>query len=215
MIDQSLSGKNSRTGTFEGWENRVADVGRRAQIGGVFTSGREILAPWEVPDHLVIETNTGKLPWLFRTGDHAMIIAEELFQIIEGFDPGLHQGFPLRVTWRNRSDCPGAWRLLNIHRSEDSITEHGTAFWSSYGVRRVERDGKTVLEDDRATIIARHLSYRPKQVTVNPSRISGTSHLWREPRFGDALLCSEPLWAALNPTARKRVAGFAARLLRT
>jgi hypothetical protein len=96
VIDQYVNGRNQRTGEFRGWEARVPDVDRRSDIGGVFTSGREVLAPWEVPEHLVITANTGKLPSLFRTGSHALIVSEVLFDVIEAFDPGMHQGFPGR-----------------------------------------------------------------------------------------------------------------------
>jgi hypothetical protein len=215
VIDQYVNGRNQRTGEFRGWEARVPDVDRRSDIGGVFTSGREVLAPWEVPEHLVITANTGKLPSLFRTGSHALIVSEVLFDVIEAFDPGMHQGFPLRVTWRNLTDCPGNWRLLNIHRFENSISEHGTRFRPTYGVRRVQRKGVTVIEDDRDRIIARHLDYQSKTVVVNPSALSGACHLWREPKFGDAILCSEPLWKALNAAPIKRIAGFPAILLRS
>jgi hypothetical protein len=88
-----------------------------------------------------------------------------------------------------------------------------TSFWRTCGVRTVERDGKTVIEVDHDTIIARHLRHLPKRMTVNPSLLCGACHLRHEPKFGDAIPCSDPLRKALPPKTAKRAARFPAILL--
>jgi hypothetical protein len=222
VIDQAHSGRNSRTGQFEHWDAKVPDVSHRARITRAFQNGGEELAPWEVPEHLKITARTGKLPFFFTTGNHGRVIHGILADIVERFDPGQHQFFPLRVTWRNGDEIAGPWFLLNIVRAEDTICEAGTKYRAIYGGEyvEVERDGRKTWMEDKSKIIARHLDYSlgpqktGKKVIYDPARLSGNSHLWRELRFGDAILCSDELWAALNPKGPKRIAGFKAKQMR-
>lgn len=220
VIDQQNAGRNSRTGQFQNWDSKVPDIHRQAAIARVFDHGGELLAPWEVPDHLAIWSRTGKLPVFFTTGSHGVVISGELADIIERFDPGQHQFFPLRVTWRNGDDIPGPWFLFNICRAEDSICEAGTTFRTNYGGSYVVENGTSRWVKDRSRINGRHLNYSlgpdrsGKKVTYDPARLTGQSHMWREPKFGSAILCSDALWAALNPGSPKRVAGFKASAMR-
>ncbi|MEJ6391503.1 imm11 family protein [Gymnodinialimonas ulvae] len=221
VIDQAMSGRNSRTGEFVNWDNRVPQLDRRAELSRIFHTGCEQLAPWEVPEHLKISARTGKLPLFFTTGAHGRVIHQSLVKEIEAFDPGQHQFFTLRVTWRNGDEIEGPWFLLNVYRAEASIADAGTAFRAIHGWKTISTEDGTPREvRDPDKIVARYLDYyvgphkRGKRVVYDPARLSGESHLWREPRFGDAVLCSDALWKAFNPTAPKRIAGFRAKELR-
>ncbi len=220
VIDQAQSGRNSRTGQFQYWDAKIPDVSHRARITRAFQIGGEELMPWEVPEHLKITARTGKLPFFFTTGNHGRVIHGALADIIETFDPGQHQFFPLRVTWRNGDEIEGPWFLLNITRSEDSICEAGTAYRATYGGEYVEAEGRKTWVQDKSKIITRRLDYylgpkkTGKKVVYDPARLWGRSHFWREKRFSDAILCSDELWAALNPEGPKRIAGFKAQPMR-
>ncbi len=173
VFDMTLVGPIMQIGRLQGFDERIPDLHRRADITGVFKDGGRLLAPDELPQGVVLERRT-RLPDGFLTQDGLHVVSDAARQAVEALEPERHQFFPFTLHWRNGERPEGTWWGLNVTQKRDSVVEEGSA------VRRMFSDPRKLHVLDR------------KQVVLDPARI-GDVHLWREERFMLELFCSDAL----------------------
>ena len=74
-----------------------------------------------MPDRLVIEKRRKSMPDGFLSQSSIFVASARAKEIIESFDPGVHQFFPLDVTWRNGDPVGGEWYSFNVYARQDSV----------------------------------------------------------------------------------------------
>ncbi len=182
VFDMSLVGPISQIGRLQGFDDRISDLQRRADISGVFKDGSRLLAPDELPEGVVLERRT-RLPDGFRTDGGLHVFSDAARQAVEALEPGRHQFFPLSLHWRNGERPENTWWGLNVTQKRDSVVQEGSA------VRRRYRDDEPVRAGVRQDVLQ---MLDRKQIILDPARISD-AHLWREERFTSELFCSDAL----------------------
>lgn len=188
-----LVGPIVQIGRIEGWEQKIPDVHRRAEISDVFQNGGRLLAPDELPESVVLERRRDRLPDGFRTDRGLHVASDAARQAVEELELGRHQFFPLVLRWRNGEPVGGTWWGVNVTQRRDSVVEEGSR------VRRMFRDDEPVRAGTRQDVL--HLLDH-KQIVLDPARTGG-AHLWREERFISELFCSDALQAALKARGLK------------
>ena len=112
------------------------------------------------------------------------VVSGRAKEVIERFDPDLHQFFPVPLRTKRGEEIEGPWFMMNVTVRQDSIVME-----KSRVIRSERRPDK--LNDFRVTSST-------KDVVVDPSRQSPDIHFWREARFQGSLLGSDDFVAALK-----------------
>ena len=165
-----------------GWERKVPDLKRRADLSGCFRDGDGRVDPSEVPDTVELLEQRDPLPDAFTVMDGLLLVTGEVKEVIEGLDPGRHQFVPVRVTDKDGTPIEKDWHVLLItHRQDALITERSDVRSSDpFG-----RGGTFLLAIGGP-------------VALDLGKLD-QSHLWRERRLqgGRTLFMSGKLQAAL------------------
>ena len=178
---------------LKGFDERIPDLHRRAEIAGVFKDGSRPLAPDELPSGVVLTERRPRLPDGFRTDNSLHVVSDAARQAIEALEPETHQFFPLALRWRNGERPEGTWWGLNVTQTRDSVVEAASK------VRRMFRDDEPVRAGVRQDVLQ---FLDRNQVALDPGRVGG-AHLWREERFILELFCSDALHDAFKAQGLK------------
>lgn len=156
---------------------------KAVSIAGAWKFGRRPLEAREMPKVLLTTRSRKVWPSAFETTNGLNVVAEDAKGIIEAFDPGTHQFFPLKLQSKRGIEVPGPWYAMHVHVEQNSIL--------------VEQSRVSVNKNNPQKLCSFYSDTDPSQVFVDPARQSGL-HLWREARFAGSLLGSDAFVAELN-----------------
>lgn len=131
-----------------------------------FTEDKGQLAPHEIPDEFRLRETHKSLGALIGLGERHLAVNETLKEIIESFEPGVHQFWPLRITMPKGREYPVPYYGLRIGTFLDSfVPERSEGFHSSSEITTYYANNDT--KKGYASLC------------VAESVVAG-SHLWRE-----------------------------------
>ena len=137
-----------------------------------------------MPEILRLTRHYTKLPDIFKTQDGAIVVSQRLRDQIEGFDPGRHRFFPIRID--NLDDGISRF-LLNAHVGQDSIVD------AQSNVRTMAFKGH---DSNRMSMVLH--STRQKTIPAEgevdvafDGNALGNLHLWRELRYPGQMFVSD------------------------
>lgn len=113
--------------------------------------------------------------------------------LVEEFEPGLHEFFPLSLVWEDGSPIEGDWFIFNCTVSVDTLfPEKSGAVW---------RDNVNGMP---------HISLRPNHDWVLSRPAIGGRHLWcsKRIRLGNGFYCSDVFYEELK---RRKIKFIAAK----
>ena len=156
-----------------------------------------------MPDSARIFTGHKALHDVFHV-ETELAVSRRFMEIIEAFEPGVHQFFPVRLLRKNGEPFEGEYFLLNIRVAFNALnTDQSDLHWTE-----VEREGLTVRLP--------HITFG--RIVLQKGAVEG-HHLWRhkvtwqeegaELGFGTArVFCSDALYQEI---LRKKIKKFNAR----
>jgi hypothetical protein len=129
------------------------------------------------------------------------VVSERAKDVIERFDPGLHQFFAVPLRTKRGIEIEGPWFIMNVTVRQDSIVVEKSRVQMS--TRRPDK------------LNSFWVNSTTKDVVVDTSRLSPNIHFWREARFQGSLLGSGDFVAALKDAGIKFFPSYAATDLST
>lgn len=175
----------------------VGEEGRKTlDIVGGWRTGQRKTLPEEMPKTLVARKPRKKWPDAFTGVNGIHVVSERAKDIIERFDPDLHQFFPVLLVTKRGVEIEGPWFIMNVIVRQNSIV--------------VEKS--RVLVNPRAPdrLCSFFSSSKTEDVIVDPSKLSSDIHFWREARFMGSLMGSDSLVAALKDAGVKFFSAYRA-----
>ena len=174
----------SQDSDLPGYDEKVPDLERRAELSDHFRDGKGRVDPSETPDVVRLRGKKGRnLPDGFKVYDGLLLVTGEVKAVIEGLDPDRHQFVPIRVIERDGTPIEKDWHVLVItHRQDTLLPEASDLRWS-------DPSGKG------GTYRFTH----PEDIALDLARLDG-SHIWRERQLqgGRTLFMSHALRTALK-----------------
>ena len=174
----------SQDSDLPGYEEKVPDLERRAELSDHFRDGKGRVDPSETPDVVRLRGKKGRnLPDGFKVFNGILLVTGEVKAVIEGLDPDRHQFITIRVTERDGTPIEKDWHVLVItHRQDTVLPEASDLRWSDpFG--------------NGGTFLFTH----PDHIALDLARLDD-SHLWRERQLqgGRTLFMSDALRTALK-----------------
>jgi len=184
VFDPSAEAPMHIVGDLVGWEEKLTSGREPYDLNKAFSNGSLWLDEKVMPDRLVIDKRRKWKPDGFRSQDSILVASSQAREIIESFDPGVHQFFPLEVTWRNGEPIGGEWFSFNAYARQDSIVIEQSTLRQCGGPAK-------------KNFPAIPITYRKKDVALIEARL-GSLNLWRELNVDHSLLNSDALHDAFR-----------------
>ncbi len=185
------------------WRERFPNVGEGSSrtldiVDGWRSGWRKMLAE-EMLKELVADKPRKSWPDAFTTRSGLHIVSERANDVIERFDPDLHQFFPLRLRTKRKVEIVGPWFAMNVTVRQNSIV--------------VEKSHVLVSKKYPDKLCSFFCDTRPGGFIVDAARLSPSIHFWREARFEGSLLGSYALVDALKAGGLKFFPSYRATAL--
>lgn len=169
------------------WNERYMNPARGAE-------GNEAVSAWRdakrksVPEELpkVLVADKPRKTWRDAfTGWHGIhVVSGRAKDVIERFDPDLHQFFEVPLRTKRGIEIEGPWFIMNVTVRQDSIVMEKSRVQTS--TRRPDK------------LNSFWVNSTTKDVVVDTSKLSPDIHFWREARFQRSLIGSDAFVAALK-----------------
>ncbi len=167
-------------------------------VMNAWRSGMAPNQPEDMPKVLVLDRPMRTQKDAFKTVNALHVVSQRAKDVIEEFDRGRHQFFPLEIRTKRDVVVEGPWFSMNVHTIQDSI---------------IVEKSRVVINKRNPDELCSFAGFSKKGgVVVDPSRQSGV-HLWREKRFRGSLLGSDALVAELKAQGVKFFPAFQAKNL--
>ena len=170
------------------WDERFLIPGPQAMAAldavEAWRSGARKTTPDEMPRELVARKPRKSWPDAFEGVYGILVVSDRAREVIERFDPGLHQFFPVRLVTKRGVEIEGPWFMMNVTVRQNSIL--------------VEKSFVAVNPNFPDTNCSFYADSGTKDVIVDSSRLSPDIHFWREARFQGSLMGSDAFVAALK-----------------
>ena len=174
------------------WEERYMNPARGeegVQAVHAWRDGKRKSVLEELPRFLVADKPRKTWPDAF-TGWHGIyVVSGRAKNVIERFDPDLHQFFEVPLRTKRGVEIEGPWFIMNVTVRQDSI------------VVEKSRVQKSTRRPDKLNSF--WVNSTTEDVVVDHSRLSPDIHFWREARFEGSLLGSAPFVTALEEAGVK------------
>jgi hypothetical protein len=174
------------------WDERYMNPARGeegVQAVHAWRDGARKSLPEELPKVLVADKPRKSWPDAF-TGWHGIhVVSGRAKDVIERFDPDLHQFFEVPLRTKRGIEIEGPWFIMNVTVRQNSIV--------------VEKSRVKVNDNFPDTLCSFYSTSQTKDVVVDTSRLSPDIHFWREARFRGSLLGSGVFVAALKEAGVK------------
>ncbi|WP_247076746.1 DUF1629 domain-containing protein [Pseudohalocynthiibacter sp. F2068] len=168
-------------GDFPEFFKLVPDLHTRSVLSGVYRYGKRTLTSDEVPREVVLHKKRKSMPDCFLTTGSLALVTSKVREILEQFDPGLHQFFPIDVRFKSSTQPEGEYFAMNVTRMQDSIVDDVSSVAPFHG---------HVSEK-------MHIHHFRKNATVRKFALSG-ANLWREKRYPASFMMSDAFFEALK-----------------
>lgn len=175
------------------WKQRYPYVGEGSEktidIVDGWRSGKRKTLPEEMPTELVADKPRKSWPDAFTGVNGIHVVSGRAKDVIERFDPDLHEFFPVVLRTKRGVEIEGPWFAMNVTVRQSSIV--------------VEKSRVHVNDDFPDTLCSFYSTSQTKDVIVAHSKLSPDIHFWREARFQGSLLESDAFVAALKEAGIK------------
>ena len=154
---------------------------------GILRDGVKIEFPDLMPTHANAKhpkTARKRNPSVTKLSGGIWGISDEVKEIVERFEPGVHQFFPLDITYPDGTNPPFRYNIMNIHRRVEALD-----------FERSAANG-CVIKDATRSFPYRRWSTSPKCV-FRRSVVEGL-HLWLEPGTAWEVIASDELVATFE-----------------
>lgn len=125
----------------------------------------------EAPEKVLLKKQAASLPDIFSARSGVRIISERVRQILEAFDPGVHQILPIEAFYRDGSKPDTAYFFLNVTKHLDTVIDEASSVKMAFQI--VGEKSRDQMELDPPT--ARNLVIRKDRAAEH--------NLWREKRY--------------------------------
>lgn len=154
-----------------GWEEKY-DAGKIAKdVPTIFRRGNRRLEPGEAPEQVLFSKKAEKPPDIFSARNGVRIITDRVRQILEDFDPGVHQIIPIEAVYKDGSKPDAPYFIMNVTMHLDAVNEELSSV-------RMEKQFSGVISRDRMVMepMTSH------DLVLKKEAIQG-HHLWRQNRY--------------------------------
>ncbi len=154
-----------------GWSEKYHSGEIADDVASVFHSGQRRLEPGEAPKKVLLKKQAAKLPDLFSASGGARIITDRVRQILEAFDPGVHQILPIEAFYRDGSKPDTAYFFMNVTKRLDTVIDEASNVemsWQFSGIKTTERMELSPPSS--------------KDLVLRKEKTAG-NNLWREKRY--------------------------------
>lgn len=186
------------------WEERYMNPARieegTAAVGAWRDADRKSV-PEELPKFLVADRPRKTWPDAFEGVNGILVVSGRAKEIIERFDPDLHQFFEVPLRTKRGVEIEGPWFIMNVTLRQSSIV--------------VKKSRVTVNPDFPDKLCSFYPTSDTKDVIVDRGQLSPDIHFWRETRFQGSLLGSDAFVAALKEAGVKFFSSYPATDLST
>ncbi|CTQ33403.1 imm11 family protein [Jannaschia rubra] len=145
--------------------------------------------PEELPKVLVADKPRKTWPDAFTGWHGILVVSGRARDVIERFDPGLHQFFEVPLRTKRGVEIEGPWFIVNVTVRQSSIV--------------VEKSRVLANDDFPDTLCSFWVNSTTKDVVVDTKRLFPDIHFWREARFEGSRLGSDASVAALKEAGVK------------
>ena len=174
------------------WNERYMNPARGeegVQAVHAWRDGARKSLPEELPKVLVADKPRKSWPDAFTGMNGIYVVSGRAKDVIERFDPDLHQFFEVPLRTKRGIEIEGPWFIMNVTVRQDSIDIEKS---------RIQRS--TRFPDTSNSF---WVNSTTKDVVVDTSRLSPDIHFWREARFDGSLMGSDAFVAALKEAGVK------------
>lgn len=195
VVQVTLQGPYQQLGTYKEFQERF-ERKERLKYVHAWKYGYHQLHPEQVPEILRLKKSRKSLRDAFRSLNGIGLVSDDLREVIEGFDPGGHQFFPIRVEFPRGKLPEKKYNVINITTQKKTIIPELSAVdGPRYG------QFYSVIE---------HL----KDVSFTPACREGT-HMWREEGFDNEHFISDELEAAIREKGLKYLKYWPGKIVET
>ncbi|WP_281824721.1 imm11 family protein [Jannaschia rubra] len=169
------------------WNERYMNPARGEEGSEAVSAWRDAKrksVPEELPKVLVADKPRKTWPDAFTGWHGILVVSGRAKDVIERFDPGLHQFFEVPLRTERGVGIEGPWFIVNVTVRQSSIV--------------VEKSRVLANDDFPDTLCPFYPTSQTKDVVVDHSKLSPHIHFSREARFQGSLLGSDAPVAALN-----------------
>ncbi|MGD9295610.1 MAG: hypothetical protein PVI41_12075 [Roseobacter sp.] len=169
------------------WNERYMNPARGeegVQAVHAWRDGARKSVPEELPKELVADKPRKSWPDAFEGWHGILVVSGRAKDVIERFDPDLHQFFEVPLRTKRGIEIEGPWFIMNVTVRQDSI------------VMEKSRVQKSTRRPDKLNSF--WVNSTTKDVVVDHSRLSPDIHFWREARFQGSFLGSDSFVRALK-----------------
>ncbi len=188
LLEPTGFGEFFLEGDYTGWDERLRDYYERdmpaeekagmgmeervlfSKFSSKFVQDRGVLQPHECPVEFASEQSRTTLGSLLKLSDRLLAVDEQLKDVIEGLEPGVHQFWPIRITMPGDKEYPTQYHGLRIGRFLDGFISAK----SDPGSWREKTAGRYTVN------IPKKKFFNGLAVSVEAS---GFAHLWRDTRL--------------------------------
>ena len=174
------------------WEERYMNPARIEEGSDAVHAWRDAKrksVPEELPKILVADKPRKIWPDAFTGVNGIFVVSGRAKDVIERFDPDLHQFFEVPLRTKRGVEIEGPWFIMNVTVRQNSIV--------------VEKSRVKVNDEFPDILCSFYSTSQTKDVVVDTSRLSPNIHFWREARFEGSLLGSDPFVTALKEVGVK------------
>ena len=169
------------------WEERYMNPARGDEgldAVGAWRDARRKSVPEELPKVLVADKPRKIWRDAFEGVNGINVVSGRAKDVIERFDPDLHQFFEVPLRTKRGVEIEGPWFIMNVTVRQNSIV--------------VEKSRVLVNDDFPDTLCSFWVDSTTKDVVVDTSKLSPDINFWREARFRRSLMGSDPFVAAIK-----------------
>ncbi|MCL1627158.1 hypothetical protein M3N55_00295 [Roseibaca sp. V10] len=174
------------------WNERYMNPARGEEGGQAvhaWRDGARKSLPEELPKVLVADKPRKSWPDAFTGMNGIYVVSGRAKDVIERFDPDLHQFFEVPLRTKRGVEIEGPWFIMNVTVRQNSIVVEKSRVQMS--TRRPDK------------LNSFWVNSTTKDVVVDTSCLAPDIHFWRESRFSGSLMGSDAFVAALKKAGVK------------
>ena len=178
IFEMSHKRPTFQIGDISLFQEKMGSIEKMYELAGVFRCGNRVLGADEVPQSLILNKK-GVLIDIFGTVDGLKIVSSKFRNLLQKYDPDVHQFFEVELLFPKKEKAHGDWYVMNVHAHKKTVLKH--------------LSGVSTTEDGKPTQFRSHLG----DAVFGGAALEG-AHLWREEDFNSEMFLSEALMTAIK-----------------